>query len=79
MADEWTVEVSGNKVVKLPAEVPVGQILKVRRGEQTTVYQRVIEPVEPGSEEIRHVWREVVPGPPDECDGADQRVGQEKG
>jgi len=59
MADEWTIEVSGNKAVRLPAEVPVGQILRVRRGEQTTVYQRVIEPVEPGSEETRHVWREV--------------------
>ena len=71
MADEWTIEVRGNKAVRLPAEVPVGQILKVRRGEQTTVYQRVIEPVEPGSEETHHVWREVVPGPPEECDGAD--------
>ena len=32
MADEWTIEVRGNKAVRLPVEVPVGQILKVRRG-----------------------------------------------
>ena len=75
MADEWTIEVSGDKAVRLPAEVPVGQILTVRRGEQKTVYQYVIEPVEPGSEETRHVWRKVVPGPPDESDGAPQRIG----
>jgi hypothetical protein len=68
MDDEWTIEVRGDKVVKLPADVPVGQILTVRRGEQTTVYQRVIEPVEPGSEETRHVWREVIPGSPEGSD-----------
>ncbi len=79
MADEWTIEVRGDKAVRLPAEVPVGQILTVRRGEQTTVYQRVIEPVEPGSEETRHVWREVVQGPPDERGGADRPAGQENG
>lgn len=79
MADEWTIEVRGDKAVRLPAEVPVGQILTVTRGEQKTVYQYVIEPVEPGSEETRHVWREVVPGPPDESDGADRPAGQEKG
>jgi hypothetical protein len=79
MADEWTIEVSGDKAVRLPAEVPVGQILTVRRGEQKTVYQYVIEPVEPGSEETRHVWREVKPGPPDESEGADRPAGQEKG
>jgi virulence-associated protein VagC len=78
MADEWTVEVSGGKAVRLPAEVPVGQILTVRRGEQKTVYQRVIEPVEPGSEETHHVWREVEPGPPDEGDRADRPADQEK-
>jgi hypothetical protein len=55
MADEWTIEVSGDKAVRLPAEVPVGQILTVKRGEQKTVYQYVIEPAEPGSEETRHV------------------------
>ena len=59
MADEWTIDASGGKAVKLPADIPVGQILTVRRGENTTVYQRVIEPVEPGSEETRHVWREI--------------------
>ncbi len=79
MADEWTVEVSGGKAFRLPADVPVGQILTVRRGEQTTVYEYVIEPVEAGSEETRHVWREVVPGPPDEGEGADRPAGQEKG
>jgi hypothetical protein len=79
MADEWTIEVSGDKVVRLPAEVPVGQILTVRRGQQTTVYRRVVEPVEPGSEETRHVWREVIPGAPDGWDGTDRPAGQEKG
>jgi hypothetical protein len=79
MADEWTIEVSGDKALRLPAEVPVGQILTVRRGEQTTVYRRVIEPVEPGSEETRHVWREVIPGSPDGSDGADWPANQEKG
>jgi hypothetical protein len=79
MADEWNIEVSGDKVVRLPVEVPVGQILTVRRGEQTTVYQRVIEPVEPGSKETHHVWREVIPGSPDGCDGADRPAEQEKG
>ena len=78
MADEWTIEVTGNKAVKLPAEIPVGQILAVTRGGQKTVYQRVIEPVEPGSEETHHVWREVEPGPPDEGDLADQPADQEK-
>jgi hypothetical protein len=68
VADEWTIEVRGDKVLRLPADVPVGQILTVRRGDQTTVYQRVIEPVEPGSEETRHVWREVIPGSPAGCD-----------
>jgi hypothetical protein len=71
MADEWTIEVSGDKAFRLPVDVPVGQILTVRRGEQKTVYQRVIEPVEPGSEETRPVWRQIEPGPPDESGGAD--------
>ena len=62
MADEWTIDVRGDKVVKMPADVPVGQILKVKRGDQTTIYERVIEPVEPGSEQTHHVWREVAPG-----------------
>lgn len=79
MADEWTIEVRGDKVVKLPADVPVGQILTVRRGEQTTVYQRVIEPVEPGSAQTRHVWREVMPGSADGWDGADRPAGQDEG
>ena len=71
MADEWTIDVRGDKVVKMPADVPVGQILKVKRGDQTTVYERVIEPVEPGSEKTRHVWREVDAGSL-EGDDADQ-------
>ena len=79
MADEWTIEVSGDKAVRLPAEVPVGQILTVRRGGQKTVYQRVIEPVEPGSEETHHVWRQIEPGPPGERGGADRPADQEKG
>ena len=79
MADEWTIEVSGDKAVRLPAEVPLGQILTVKRGEQMTVYQRVIEPVEPGSQETRHVWREVKPGSPDGFDGADRPANQEEG
>ena len=79
MADEWTIEVRGDRAVRLPAEVPVGQILTVKRGEQKTVYQYVIEPVEAGSEETHHVWREVVPGPPDESDGDDRPADQEKG
>lgn len=61
MADEWNIEVSGGKVLKLPAEIPVGQILTVKRGDQTIVYERVIEPVEPGSQETHPVWREVIP------------------
>ncbi len=68
MADEWTMDVRGDKVVKMPADVPVGQILKVRRGDQTTVYERVIEPVEPGSDKTHHVWREVAPGSAAESD-----------
>ena len=70
MADEWHLEVGGDKVVKLPADVQEGQRLTVRRGEHTTVYERVIEPVEPGSAETHAVWREVGPGGPAEHDGA---------
>jgi hypothetical protein len=77
MTDEWTIDVRGDKVVKMPADVPVGQILKVRRGDQTTVYERVIEPVEPGSAQTRHVWREVTPGSRVDGDAADRPAGQE--
>ena len=79
MADEWTIEVSGDRLVRLPAEVPVRQSLTVRRGRRTTVYQRVAEPVEPGSEETRHVWREVIPGASDGWGGAGRPSEQEKG